>query len=153
MQTFTTALVMKAIKSCRNTKVFGPDKLSIFHLKHLGPRAIEYITTLFNISATTCRIPAIWKSSLIIPIPKPGKDTFQRNFLPANLVNLPSRKSPGISVFTNNQHIYHPCSRQHGFRREHSTSSALLQLTTDVAVGFNQRKLPDRTVCVAVDLS
>ena len=76
VRTFTTDLdlVMKAIKSCRNSKAFGPDKLSIFHLKHLGPRAIEYITTLFNLSATTCRIPAIWKSSLIIPIPKPGKE-------------------------------------------------------------------------------
>ena len=80
VRTFTKDLVMKAIKSCRNSKAFVPDKLSIFHLKHLGPRAIEYITTLFNLSATTCRIPAIWKSSLIIPIPKPGKDTFQGTF-------------------------------------------------------------------------
>ena len=109
---FTTALVMKAIKSCRNSKAFGPDKLSIFHLKHLGPRAIEYITALFNLSATTCRIPAIWKSSLIIPIPKPGKDTL----LPANLVNLPSSKSLGISVFTINQQISHPCSRPTRFQ-------------------------------------
>ena len=46
-----------------------------------------------------------------------------------------------------------PSLDQHGFRREHSTTSALLQLTTDVAVAFNQRKPPDRTVCVAVDLS
>ena len=87
-----------------------------------------------------------------VVINHPYTDTWQghlpRNFLPANLVNLPSSKSPGISVFTNNQQISHP-----GFRREHSTSSALLQLTTDVAVGFNQRKPPDRTVCVAVDLS
>ena len=43
-----------------------------------------------------------------------------------------------------------PAQDQHGFRREHSTTSALLQLTTDVAVGL---KPPDRTVCVAVDLS
>ena len=49
VRTFTTDLVMKAIKSCRNSKAFGPDKLSIFHLKHLGPRAIEYIITLFNL--------------------------------------------------------------------------------------------------------
>ena len=47
----------------------------------------------------------------------------------------------------------HPAQDQHGFRREHSTTSALLQLTTDIAGGFNQRKPPDRTVCVAVDLS
>ena len=45
---FTADLVMKAIRSCRNSKAFGPDKLSIFHLKHLGPRVIEYITTLFK---------------------------------------------------------------------------------------------------------
>ena len=73
--TFPTDLVRREIKSCRNSKAFGPDKLSIFHLKHLGHRAIEYITALFNLSVTACQIPAIWKSSLIIPIPKPGKDT------------------------------------------------------------------------------
>ena len=74
-QTFTTDLVRRAIKSCRNSKAFGPDKLSIFHLKNLGPRAIKYITALFNLSVTSYLIPGIWKSSLIIPIPKPGKDT------------------------------------------------------------------------------
>ena len=46
-----------------------------------------------------------------------------------------------------------PAQDQHGLRREHSTTSTLPQLTTDVEVGFNQRKPPDRTVCVAVDLS
>ena len=50
-QTFTADLVMNAIKSCRYSKAFGPDKLSIFH--------IEYITTLFNLSVTTCQIPLI----------------------------------------------------------------------------------------------
>ena len=32
-------------------------------------------------------------------------------------------------------------------------TGALLQLTTDIATGFNQRKPPHRTVCVAVDLT
>ena len=36
-QTFTTDIVRRAIKSCRNSKAFVPDKLSIFHLKNLGP--------------------------------------------------------------------------------------------------------------------
>ena len=30
---FTTDQVIKGISNCRNTKAFGPDKLSIFHLK------------------------------------------------------------------------------------------------------------------------
>ena len=42
---------------------------------------------------------------------------------------------------------------QHGFRPGHSTTYALLQLTTDIATGFNQKKPPHWTVCVAVDLT
>ena len=140
VRTFTTDLVMNAIKSCRNSKAFGPDKLSIFHLKHLGPRAIEYITTLFNLSATTCRIPAIWKSSLIIPIPKPGKDTSQgTSYRPISLICPATKVLESLFLPTINKYLI-PAHDQHGFRREHSTTSALLQLTTDVAVGFNQRK-------------
>ena len=58
-RTLTADLVIKAIKSCRNSKAFGPDKLSIFHLNHLGPRAIGYITTLFSLSVTNGLILAI----------------------------------------------------------------------------------------------
>ena len=73
--TFTTDQVIKGISNCSNTKAFGPDKFSIFHLKNLGPKSIEYLTALFNDSVTSCRIPAIWKSSIVIPIPKPVKDS------------------------------------------------------------------------------
>ena len=34
-QTFITDLVRRKIKTYRNSKAVGPDKLSIFHLKHL----------------------------------------------------------------------------------------------------------------------
>ena len=34
-----------------------------------------------------------------------------------------------------------------------TTTSALLQLTGDIATGFNQRKPPHRTVCIAVELT
>ena len=153
VRTFTTDLVMKAIKSCRNSKAFGPDKLSIFHLKHLGPKAIKYITTLFNLSATTCRIPAIWKSSLIIPIPKPGKDTSQgTSYRPISLICPAAKVLESLFLPTINKYLI-PAQDQHSFRREHSTTWALLQLTTDVEVGFNQRKpwldANDITVCAS----
>ena len=87
------------------------------------------------------------------PYTETGQGHLPRNFLPANLVNLPSSKCPRITVLPSINKYLIPAQDQHGFRCEHSTTSALLQLTTDVAVGFNQRKPPDRTVCVAVDLS
>ena len=151
-QTFTTDLVRRAIKGCSNSKAFGPDKLSIVHLKNLGPRAIKYITTLFNLSVTTCQIPAIWKSSLIIPIPKPGKDTsVGTSYRPISLLCPVAKVLESLILPTINKYLQ-PAPDQHGFITD-STTSALLQMATDIAMGFNQMKPPDRTICVAVDLS
>ena len=151
--TFTTDQVIKGISNCSNTKAFGPDKLSIFHLKNLGPRAIEYLTAIINDSVTSCRIPAIWKSSIVIPIPKPGKDSsLGTSYRPISLLCPAAKVMEALILTTVNTHLL-PASDQHGFRTGHSTTSALLQLTSDVATGFNQRKPPHRTVCVAVDLT
>ena len=142
------------MRSYRNSKAaFGPDKLSIFHLKNLGPRAIDYITALYNLSVTTCQIPAIWKSSLIIPISNPGKDTsVETSYRPISLLCPAAKVLESLILPTINKYLQ-PAPDQHGFRPDHSTTSALLRMTTDIAMGFNQRKPPDRTICVAVDLS
>ena len=73
--TFTTYQVTKGISSYSNTRAFRPNKLSIFHLKHPGYRRIEYLTALFNNSVTSCRIQSIWKSFIVMPFPKPDKDS------------------------------------------------------------------------------
>ena len=73
------------------------------------------------------------------------------NFISASLTTIPGSKSYEGS------HAYHthllPAFDQHGFRTGHATTYALLQLTSDVATGFNQRKPPHRTICVAVDIT
>ena len=137
--TFTSDQVTKGISSCTNTRAFGPDKLSIFHLKHLESRGIEYLTALINDSVTSCWIWSIWKSFIVIPIPKPDKD-FSAHLIGLSRSSVRQIKLWRLSYF------------QHGVRPGHSTTSALLQLTSDIATGFNQRKPPHRTVCVAVDL-
>ena len=144
--TFTTDKVIQGISNCNNTKAFGPAKLIIFHLKNLGPRAIEYLTALFNDSVTSCRNPAIWMSS---PSPKPGKDSsIGTSYRPISLLCPAAKVMEALILTTVNTHLL-PASDQHGFRTGHSTTSVLLQLTSDVATGFNQRKPPHRTVCVA----
>ena len=151
--TFTTDQVTEGISSYSNTRAFGPDKLSIFHLKHLGSRGIEYLTALFNDSVTSCQIPSIWKSSIVIPIPKPGKDSsLSTSYRPISLLCLAAKVMEALLLPTVNNHLL-PSADQHGFRSGHSTTSALLQLTSDIATGFNQRNPPHRTVCVAIDLT
>ena len=87
------------------------------------------------------------------PYTETGQGHLPRNFLPANLVHLPSRKSPGISVFTNNQQISHPCSRPTRFQTltlYHLGSAAVNNIRCS---WIQPEEAPDRTVCVVVDLS
>ena len=90
---------------------------------------------------------------VIINHPTPNKDTSQGTaYRPISLICPAAKVLESLLLATINKHLL-PAEDQHSFRREHSTTSALLQLTIDIAVGFNQRKPPVRTVCVAVDLS
>ena len=120
-QTFIADLVMRAIKSCRNSKAFDPDKLSILHLKNLGPRAIEYITVLFNLYVTTCQIPAIWKSSsLYRSLTKtPPKDLH----IGPSVFSAQQRVLVNLILQTINKYLL-PVPDQDGFRPEYSTTSA-----------------------------
>ena len=58
-ESFTSDQVTSAIKSCRSSRAYGPDSLSIFHLKNLGPLATEHLTALYNDSFKPCRLPLI----------------------------------------------------------------------------------------------
>ena len=102
---------------------------------------------------STSQFPAIWNSSLIIAIPKPGKDTsVGTSYRPISLLYPAAKVLEPLILPTINKYLQ-PAPDQHGFRPDHSTTSALLQMTTDIALGFNQRKPHDQMICVAVDLS
>ena len=130
-ESFTSDQVTSAIKSCRSSRAYGPDTLSIFHLKNLGHLATEHLTSLYNDSLKSCRLPSIWKTSLVIPIPKPGKDSSQgTSYRPISLL-YPAAKVLEWLILPSINEFLSPAKDQHGFRPRHSTTSALLQLTTD----------------------
>ena len=139
---FTSDQVTSAIKSYRSSRAYGLDSLSIFS----EPRTPSYRTPHSTLS--------IWKTSLIIPIPKPGKKLITRHFLqdPSRCyAQLP--RSLKVLILPSINKFLSPAKDQHGFRPRHSTTSDLLQLTTDIETGFNQRKPPHRIVWVAIDLT
>ena len=84
---------------------------------------------------------------------KPAKDSSLGTlYRPMSLLCPAAKVMEGSLLTTVNTHLL-PAFDQHGFQPGHSTTSALLQLTSDVATCFNQRKTPHRTICVAVDLT
>ena len=63
----------------------------------------------------------------------------------------PAAKVLDVIILPSINNFCSPAKYQHGFRL--STTSALLQLTTDIETSFNQRKPPNCTVCVAIYLT
>ena len=99
-------------------------------------------------------IYVIWKSSLIIPIPKPGKYTSQRTSYRLILLLCPAAKVLESLLLPTTNKISPPCSRPTRFQTwtlDHLISATVN--TTNIVMGFSQRRPPDRTVCVVVDLS
>ena len=105
-ESFTSDQVTSAIKSCRSSRAYGPDTLSIFHMKNLEPLATEHLTALYNDSLKSCRLPLIWKTSLVISIPKPGKDSSQgTSYTPIWLLCPPAKVLGGSSYTLINEFL------------------------------------------------
>lgn len=145
--------VEKAIKNTKASKAIGPDGISAVMIKHLGTKGIEYMTKIFNLSLKKLMIPNIWKIARVIPLLKPGKDPHDsKSYRPISLL------SPVVKIF---EATLLPCivenitlaSHQHGFRKKHSTVTALHVMQDKINTGLNQKIPHKRTIMVAVDLS
>ena len=53
----TAELAVKGFKESSNSTAACPNDLTMFHLKHLGPLGIQYLTKLFNLSIQSADIP------------------------------------------------------------------------------------------------
>ena len=151
--THTEKETQEAINRSKASKAIGPDKISNLHLKHLGKAGITYLTKIFNLSLKTSEIPVIWRKSIIIPLPKPGKDHSESTaYRPVSILCPPIKIMERLILPILDSHLKVP-PFQHGFRKNHSTVTALHDFNQDICRGFNQKVPPDRTVLVQIDLS
>ena len=127
--------------------------MSTSHLKKLDQRAMNYLTTIFNLSISTGQIPEIWHKAIIIPILKPGLDNNTgKNWRPISLLCPAAKTQEKLLPPKILTHIpFNPA--QHGLRPKHSTCTALSTITVDIAAGFSRKKPVNLTVFVALDLT
>ena len=127
------------------TRAYSPDSLSIFHLKNREPLATEHLTALYNDSLKPCRLPSIWKTSLVIPIPKPGKDSSQ-----GTSYRLISLLCPAVKVL---EALILPSINK--FLSPRLQTQTLDYICYPPAHNGHRDRFqpPHRTVCVAIDLT
>ena len=101
----------------------------------------------------SCEIPAIWKTSTIIPLLKPNKPTQEStSFRPVSLLCPSIKILERVLLPTLTDKLPVPAF-QHGFRKQHSTVTALHEFNQSIANGFNQKKPANRTLLLQLDLS
>src|SRR4029434_1606644 len=69
-------------------KAAGPDSVSPTILKHCADQLSPVFTDIFNTSLEICHVPACFKTSTIIPVPKKTKVTGLNDYRPVALTSV-----------------------------------------------------------------
>ncbi|KAM8887795.1 uncharacterized protein ACB058_011331 [Synchiropus picturatus] len=69
-------------------KAAGPDRVSPAILKHCAAELAPVFTDIFNASLVSCHVPACFKSSTIIPVPKKARITGLNDYRPVALTSV-----------------------------------------------------------------
>jgi hypothetical protein len=149
--TVTEEEVHKELKKLNPSKAPGPDGLPTKVLKECAQELTPSITELFNDSLSQGIIPKAWKLANIVPLHKKGNKHHANNYRPISLLPVISKVLERC-VFNKIIEILIPkiTSLQHGFLRNRSTVTQLLQVFSNIN---NILDKGDQTDVVYFDLS
>ena len=74
--------VRSALKRLDSKKTAGPDSLDPFFLKLAADSIAEPLTSIFNLSLSTNKLPKVWKSAFVLPLLKGGESSIVNNYRP-----------------------------------------------------------------------
>jgi retron-type reverse transcriptase len=141
-----------AMKSLKNGKAAGIDDLTVEQIKHLGPKARNWLLELYNTCLSSLKIPKAWRKSKVIALLKPGKDPSEaKSYRPISLL-CHSYKLLERLLLNRLVPIVEPqlIPEQAGFRPGKSCTSQTLKLTQHIEDGFELGMI---TGVVFVDLT
>ncbi|XP_010787373.1 homeobox protein OTX1 B-like [Notothenia coriiceps] len=80
--------VNRLFRKLNTRKAAGPDNVSPSTLKLCGDQLSPVFTDIFNTSLETCHVPACFKTSTIIPVPKKTRITGLNDYRPVALTSV-----------------------------------------------------------------
>ncbi|KAI3370887.1 hypothetical protein L3Q82_007398 [Scortum barcoo] len=83
----TTDQVRGQLRKLRPRKAAGPDKVCPRLLKTCAAELGEPLQRIFNLSLQIGRVPTLWKTSRIIPVPKKNRPSELNDFRPVALTS------------------------------------------------------------------
>ena len=139
------------MESFNKKKSPGPDGLKPLVFSYFPPNLIEHLNTLYKASIALSFTPTLWKQTKVVFIPKIGKDDYSvpKAFRPISLSNYLLKTLEKLCCwraesFLDSNTIH---SKQHGFRTDRSTETAISTMTS-----YIKSLILNKKHCVAVFL-
>ena len=136
---FSMPELKTALSQCQDSSP-GSDDIPYVFLRHMPDPAFSFLLELYNSIWSNGDFPSSWRTAVVIPIPKPGKDHLQvSNYRP---ISLTSCLCKVLEKMVNSRLVWYLESGgylspvQYGFRKVRSTSHALLSLESSVCEAF-----------------
>ena len=132
------------ISKLKIKKAPGRDGITNKMIKNLPPNAIITISKILTAMLNTHTFPSIWKSAVIIPILKPGKESSNPvSYRPISLLPILGKIAEVVIKnrllsFLEEHKIIIP--QQFGFMKKLSTTHQLVRVTEYIAEGFANRQ-------------
>ena len=152
LQHVTPEMVLDTVTSI-TTKSCGWDNISIDMILKCLPFCLLPLTYIINYSISSNVFPTAWKYAHVCPIPKIQNPLTPRDFRPISLLPVLTKvieKLVCIQVFQylNDHLLLQPL--QSGFRKCHSTASALLKIISDIINAIDDQEV---TILALLDFS
>lgn len=137
------------------TSATGIDDIPISFIKMMGPHILPLLVNLFNAIIDSCQFPTIWKKAIVTPIPKTSNPVDPTDYRPISVLPALSKIFEKILLdqvtnYLNNHQPQLLAKHQSGYRKHHSTTTALTKVTHDIYQNLEENRC---TVMVLVDLS
>lgn len=141
--------VTKTIKS----QAMGIDNITIKMINLVLPYCIELLVNIINTSFKTGIFPDIWKTAVVIPYPKVSNASEVTDLRPLSILPTLSKiieklVAEQLKTFLECYSILPPL--QSGFRRKHSTQTALLKVVNDISKALDDSHA---TILILLDQS
>ena len=149
---FGTTDIINVIRQMKNSSSSGHDGISMTYIKDCATQLAPVLKFIYDKVSLFAIMPHQWKLAKIIPLHKKDKKENPENYRPISLLCSLGKvyEKCLLNVMTGTFGDSLPSSFQHGFRKNHSTSTAALTVQNIIAKALDKKK---KVIVVSTDMS
>jgi hypothetical protein len=149
---FETTDIINVIRHMKNSSSSGHDGISITYIKDCAVQLAPVLKFIYDKVLLFATMPHQWKLAKIIPLHKKDKKDNPENYRPISLLCSLGKvyEKCLLNVMTKKFGDSLPSPFQHGFRKNHSTSTAALTVQNIIAKALDNKK---KVIVISTDMS